>query len=112
MRRGGRGARPGCSERHGAADDAAVHDAAVARHLEIGGGAVQQAAVVPHHQFAEPPAMSIDKARLRRVRQEFGEQRGAVRFGQPDDVRRMVADIERLAPGIRVRAHQRMHGAR
>src|SRR5436190_24208610 len=41
---------PRRSERHGAADDAAVHNAPVFLHLVVGDGAMEQAPVVPHHQ--------------------------------------------------------------
>src|SRR6266853_2245739 len=41
---------PPISDRHRAADDAAVHDAPVFIRLVVGGGAVQEAAVVPHDE--------------------------------------------------------------
>src|SRR5712691_12364357 len=52
---------PSRSERHGAPDDATVHDAPVFLRLVVGDGTVQETPVVPHDQIADTPAMDIDE---------------------------------------------------
>ncbi len=52
--------------------------------------------------------MLIDEFRPGRVLHKLGEQRGAVGWRHSGNVRRVVADIERLAAGLRVGAHQRV----
>src|SRR5712692_8622935 len=54
-------------QRHSALDDAAVHDPPVFVGFEVADGAVQQAAIVPHHQISQAPAMGVDELPLRRV---------------------------------------------
>src|SRR5437868_13285772 len=45
------------SERHGALDDAAMHDAPIPAQSRIDNEPVQQAAIVPHDEIAGMPAM-------------------------------------------------------
>ena len=66
---------PDGSERHRAADHAAVQDAPVSAHFVIGDGAVKEAPIVPHHQIADAPAVGIDELRLCRVLQQLVEER-------------------------------------
>src|SRR5215472_18413873 len=79
-------ARTGGSERHGASDHAAVHDAAVFSHLVIGDGTMQQAAIVPHHQIAPAPAVRIDELPLCRMFEEVGKEGGPLGLGHTADV--------------------------
>jgi hypothetical protein len=44
-----------------------VQDAPISADFVIGYGAVKEAAIVPHHQIADAPAVAIDELRLRRV---------------------------------------------
>src|ERR1700740_497235 len=94
--------------RHRSANHAAVEDAPVSAHFEIGDGAVKEAAIVPHHQIANAPAVGIDELRLRRVFQQFVEERPSLRFGHPKYVRGMVAEIKRLRARLGMGAHQWM----
>src|SRR6476659_6446263 len=59
------------SERHGALDDAAMHDPPISPHRIIGDEPVQQTPIVPHDEIAGTPAMPIKKLGLRRVIEEF-----------------------------------------
>ena len=52
--------------------------------------------------------MDVDELPLRRMFEQFVEQRRAFRLGQAADVARMVAEIERFSRGIGMGAHQRM----
>src|ERR1700722_9894504 len=96
------------SNRNRALDHVAVHDAPVSVHRVIGDGAVQQAAVVPHHEIAEAPAMRMDKRRLRRLLQQRLEESGTLFFRHSDDAYRVVSEIERRSASIGVGAHQRV----
>src|SRR5436853_6862839 len=88
------------SERHGALDDAAVHDAPISPHRIIDDKPVQQTAVVPHDEIAGMPAMPINKLRLCRVIEEFAKEGRALRLRHAEDVRGVVAKMERLAAGL------------
>src|SRR5713226_302278 len=78
------------SERHRAADDAAVHDAPVFVRLVIGKRAAEEAPVVPHDEVAELPMVGMDETPLSRMLEKLGEKGGARRFGEIPDVRRVV----------------------
>src|SRR5262249_38049914 len=96
------------SERHRALDNAAVHDAPVFSERGIDDQAVQQTTVVPHDEIAGMPAMPIDEWWLCRVYDQLVEQCPTLRLRQAADVRRMVAEVERLAAGLRMRSNERM----
>src|SRR5438067_4077545 len=87
------------SDRHRTSDDAAVHDAPVLTHRGIDHNAMQQTAVVPHDQITRAPAMDVDELRLRDMREQLVEQRPPLCLGEAEDMRRMIAEIERLSAG-------------
>src|SRR5580704_9563776 len=88
-------------------DGAAAHHALQARLVEAG-GAVQRAAVVPHDALARRPAVRVDP-RLRRDRRiDVLDERAPLVVVHALDGFGMVAEENRLAPGLRVRAHDRM----
>src|SRR5438270_4828325 len=110
---GGRGVpagscRAGGSERHRAANHAAVQDWPISADLVIGHGTVKEAAIVPHHQIADAPAVGIYELRLCGVLQQGVEERPSFRFGHPEYVRGVIAEIERLSPGLRMGTNKRM----
>ena len=72
---------------------------------------MQETAVVPHHDIADPPAMCVNELSLCGVREQLAQQPGAFPGRQADDVRCVVAEIERLSAALRMGAHQRMVGA-
>ena len=55
-------------------DDRAQHDAAFLGAV-VAGAAVHRRALVPHQHVADPPAMVVDEAVLRRVLGQFLDQR-------------------------------------
>src|SRR5882672_3711621 len=69
--------------------------------------AVQDAAVVPHHQIAHAPGMALDELALRRMLEQLGQQDAPFAQGATDDVRRLGADPEHFGRRSRMRAHQR-----
>ena len=69
---------------------------------------VQQNPVVPNDEIAGSPAMYVDELPLRRVFEKLGENDGAFGLRQPDDMRRVIAEIQRLAAGLGMGAHQRV----
>src|SRR5260221_2033395 len=69
--------------------------------------AVQDAAVVPHHQIADAPGMAEDELALRPMLEQLGQQDAPLAQGATDDVRRMGADPEHIALRSRMRAHHR-----
>ena len=81
---------------------------AISAQAVIGDNAMQQAAVIPHHQIADAPMMGVDEMALCRMVEQFPVQRSAFRLGHAENMRRVIAEIERLASGIRVGTHQRM----
>lgn len=93
--------------RDGAVQRRAVQHAGMGREVEIAGGAVHEAAVVPHDEIARPPAVAVDEAPVGGLGQQIGQQRPALRHRQPLDMRGIVAEIQPLAAGFRVGADQR-----
>src|SRR5271166_1855216 len=100
--------RGGRSERDRAAHHAAVQDAPVLARLVIGNGPMQQTAVVPHHEIAPAPTVGVDESPLGRVLQQLIEEGGSLRLGHAEDVRGVVAEIERLVTGIRMSTDERV----
>src|SRR5262249_34390232 len=83
----------------------------VPRRVEVGVGAVKQAAVVPHQQVARHPLVAVDETLLHRVLNELLQTNAPDLLGLPFEVRGVLAHEERLAPGFRDRADERMrHG--
>src|SRR5436305_10399966 len=78
---------------HRAFDEAAMHDPPVFAAVGVEHGAMQQAAIVPHHEVAGAPAVAVHKPRLRRVFEEVAQQRRAFRRAQLADVHRAVAEL-------------------
>src|SRR5215475_10111092 len=76
-----------------------------------GPGPMHGLTVVPHHEVPNAPLVSIDELALRGVLDEIAQE--AARFGHrpADDGAGMRGEIERLATGDRVGAHQALpHG--
>src|SRR3954470_2927461 len=72
---------------------------------------VLRAAVIPDRECARLPAYATGELRLGLVGLQEFDQRPALRLGhasEPDGMR--AGQVKRLAPGIRVRAHDRMLG--
>src|SRR5215471_7888050 len=95
-------------ERLGACNHAAMEDAAFLIHLVIGYGAVQQAAVVPHHKITRLPAVGVYESPLRRVAEKLLEDCRSLRLRQAENMRGVVAEIERPLAGIGMGAHERV----
>jgi hypothetical protein len=85
--------------------------AAVAR-VVVRACAVQRAAVVPHDEVAHLPAVSMDEPRLGRKGGQFLEKLAALLERPADDVRGMRGEVERLAAGARMHAHQGLRNRR
>src|SRR5215831_14112801 len=98
----------GWLERLRAAHHAAVQNAPFPTHFVIGNGAMQQTAVVPHDEITRLPAVSVDELPLGRVAEKLPEDCRTLRLGQAEDVRGMIAEIERPLAGVGMGAHERM----
>ena len=85
-----------------------MQNAAFFIQLEIGDNSVEKAAVVPHDEIADPPAVSVDELASRCISQEFIQQRPTFRKRPPHDVRRVIAEIERFDAGFGMGADKRM----
>src|SRR6516225_2090966 len=95
------------SERPVAEDGAAAHHALMAGFVEAG-GAMQRAAIVPHHAFARTPLVRINTRRWRDHHVELLDQRAAFLVIHAFNPLGMIAKKYRLASGIWMRAHDRM----
>ena len=88
-----------------------MHDAA--RRWIEGIAAMHRAAIVPQHEIADLPPVVPGQARLGRERPQLVEQRFGLRERQVHEMRiPPAAQKERLPACLRVRAYQRMDGAR
>ena len=74
---------------------------------------MHHAAVIPDHHVAHQPLVAVFKFLLRRVRNQFIDQRhrGAV-FHADDGIQPHRVEIEKFAPVVRMHAHQRVHARR
>src|SRR5262249_61029176 len=86
---------------------AAAHYALEARLVEAG-GAMERAAVVPHHALARGPTVSIDAHRRCDHFVELLDQRAAFRVIHAFDRLGMVAEEKSLTSGLWGGAHNRM----
>src|SRR6185369_13243298 len=84
-----------------------MHDAPVP--VVVVHGVVLHAAVVPERERADAPLEAAGEFRLHLVLEQESEERDALVFGHPFEAR-SVGDVyvQRLAPGLRVRAHYGM----
>src|SRR5215471_5950024 len=69
---------------------------------------VHRAAVVPQDDVVLLPLMAIDELRPRRVLHQVVDQGPALLLGHAGEARDLLADIERLAAGLRMHAHDRL----
>ena len=93
-----------------AGDRRALHESLVACGV-VGRPSVQHAPVVPDHEIALRPLMTVAELRLGDVLQQLLQQRAAFLERQTLDVRGVGAEQERAAAVDRVGAHNRMaHG--
>src|SRR4051794_16522568 len=67
--------------------------------------AMHCATIVPDQQIALAPVVAIDELAPRRVLDQLAQQQPSIRQGPANDLRGVRGDIERLAPGPRMRAH-------
>src|ERR1044071_3834128 len=109
---GSSGKLPSLACQHRLADDlGAVHQPA--RALVKGVAAVHDAAIVPHHEIADPPLLVPGEALLGGVRPHGVEQLLALLDGEAVNVGTGPTPEEQgFALGHRMKPHQRMHGAR
>src|ERR1700732_2473409 len=99
------------SERPIAFDLSAVHQPAALR-IELV-AAMQRAAIVPHDEVADLPALMPGQLRARRMAPQFVEQPFALFERHPLDIGvAAAAEKERLAAGHRMSANDRVAGAR
>src|SRR5215472_15620400 len=71
---------------------------------------VQQTAIVPDHDVARLPFMTILEFLLRRMFEKFVEQRQSLRLRHSDDLFNANGiDVKRLATRFRMRPDQRVH---
>src|ERR1043165_7118753 len=96
------------SERHIPRNRDPVHAAALAR--VIIERAVLGAAIVPDRQRTDLPAEAAGVLGLDRVRAQEIDDRTRLGRLETRERLRVVADVDRLAPGLRVRAHDRVRG--
>src|SRR5581483_8162616 len=68
------------------------------------GGAVQRAAIVPHHALARCPMMRVDALGWRDHLIELFDQRAALGVVHALDIFGVVAEEDRFAPGVGMRA--------
>src|SRR5437763_9638637 len=78
----------------------ALHVAAEAQVVERR-AAMHRAAIVPHHEITDAPAVGIDELPLGSVLDELVDQRTALRVAHAEDAAGMGGEIERLATGFR-----------
>src|SRR6185312_10233904 len=78
----------------------------------IGPAAMHGAAVVPHDQIADAPAVPIDEARLSGEGDELLDQPAPFLDRPADDVRSVRGEIERLAAGAGMAAHDQLRHRR
>ena len=83
---------------------AAPYDAAL-RGGVVGRRAVHHAAVVPHDQLAGPPAVLVGEVRMDGERIQLLDQRAPFVVRHALDVFRVIAEVQALAAGFRMRAH-------
>src|SRR5688572_6371388 len=76
------------------------------------GAAVHRAAVVPHDELVRAPAVRVDELALRHVGDHLVDQLPAVLVAHAVDASRVRGDIERLAAGLRDRAHHHLRHRR
>src|SRR5450830_531109 len=95
-------------ERQVAFDRSAIQLAAQMR--SRAGRQMHQRAVIPEHHVMRRPAVPIHMLRLDTVCEQFAEQQAALVVGQANNAGgEMLADEQRLAAGLGMRAHDRMH---
>jgi hypothetical protein len=99
------------SERLVAVDGAAAHNTLIARLVEAS-GAMQQAAIVPHHTLAWTPAMGINAGRRRDHYVEFLDQSTAFFIVHPFNPLSMIAEEYCLTSSVWMCAHDRMPNRR
>src|SRR5262249_59843998 len=87
------------------ADGGPLYVAPPAPIVELG-SPVHRAAIVPHHEIVDPPAMGIDELPLRRVRGQLIDQCATLVLGHAEDPTGVRREVERFAPGFRDRAHE------
>ena len=63
-------------------------------------------AVVPHHQVADPPLVGVDELPLGRVLDQVAQEAARLGHRPADDRAGVRGQIERLAPGTGMDAHQ------
>src|SRR5580693_844102 len=91
-----------------ALDQHALHDPVLADRV-VEHDAMHGGAVIPHHDVADVPDMAEMVLGLTRFGAQFVEHRVALRPLEPDDAILPVGiEIERLAAGLGMGAHQRM----
>jgi hypothetical protein len=71
------------------------------------GASVQGAAVVPHNKIADAPMVRVNELILLDVLEELVQQRPALRVVHAlDSPGHQPIDVQRLAPGVGVRANE------
>ena len=96
------------SDRHRPSHHRAVQNTALLIHPEIGDNSVEQAAIIPHDEVADPPAVGVNELALRRMRQEFIQQCSPFGKWPPRYVRRVITEIERFDAGFGVGSDKRV----
>ena len=73
---------------------------------------MKRAAIVPHHQIADPPAMLVNEAWLGCKNGQLFEKGATLVCGPSDDVRRMRSEIERASFRAGMKSHHRLANRR
>ena len=85
-------------------DGGAPHVARLA--VVVAAHAVHHLPVVPHDEVPRPPRVHVDEPRLGRVLVQVAQQDARLRHRHADDAAGVGRQVERLAAGHRMRAHQ------
>ena len=85
---------------------------ATLRHVIVGIGLVEQAAVVPHEEVARPPPVTVFVLGLRRMGKQAVEQRQRIRVRHADDpFDTYRIEVEHLPPRFRVDTDKSVNNA-